>query len=139
MTKIQIERTFNVGDAEVVVSEIPAVQKGDTVEIEADVMAMVIKKVAATLASQGMVSGPSFRYLRRALGIRAIELAEMLGVRPATVSDWETGKTRLDRAAWGLLADAVLRGPASLDPLRRRPRPGEAVRVPLTPDALATG
>ncbi|MES2645050.1 MAG: helix-turn-helix transcriptional regulator [Myxococcota bacterium] len=139
MANLLIERTFKVGDAEVVVSEIPAAQTGDTVSVEADVMALVIKQVATTLASQGMVSGESFRYLRRALGIRAAEVAEILGVRPATVSDWETGKTRLDRAAWGLLADAVLRGPASLDPLRRRPQPGQTVRVPLTGGGSVAG
>lgn len=47
--------------------------------------------VAERLASLGIRTGASFKFMRKALGLRAIDLAELLNVAPETVSRWETG------------------------------------------------
>jgi putative zinc finger/helix-turn-helix YgiT family protein len=47
--------------------------------------------VAATLPELGIDSGAALRYMRKALGLKAVELARLLGVVPETVSRWETG------------------------------------------------
>jgi putative zinc finger/helix-turn-helix YgiT family protein len=47
---------------------------------------------------RGESSGEAVRFLRKSLGLKARELAELLGVAPDTVSRWETGKSSPDRA-----------------------------------------
>jgi YgiT-type zinc finger domain-containing protein len=68
-------------------------------------------EIACYLAEGGMVSGPAFKFMRRALGMRAVELAEMLDVAAETISRWETDDRAVDRAAWvalsGLVADRI--------------------------------
>jgi DNA-binding transcriptional regulator YiaG len=64
--------------------------------------------VALTLAERGMVSGRAFQFMRRALGMRAVDLAELLDVAPETISRWEAGARDVDRAAWTALAGLVV-------------------------------
>lgn len=45
-------------------------------------------------------SGEALKYARKALGLRAADLAEMLERDAATISRWETGRGAIDRAAW---------------------------------------
>src|SRR6185437_453729 len=56
--------------------------------------------VAAALAG----SGEAFRWMRKALDLRAIDVAVLLGVTPETISRWETGRVTIDRGAMALLA-----------------------------------
>jgi putative transcriptional regulator len=63
---------------------------------------------AGELARHGDVTSESFGFMRRALGVRAVELAEWLNVTPETVSRWEHGKQTIDRAAAALLSAMVL-------------------------------
>ncbi|HEY3545335.1 MAG TPA: type II TA system antitoxin MqsA family protein [Propionicimonas sp.] len=63
--------------------------------------------VAARVARGGSTDGAAFRFMRKALGLRAAEVAEALAVRAETVSRWETGKTPVDRAAFLALAAMV--------------------------------
>jgi len=44
-----------------------------------------------------------FRWLRRRLGLSGVEVAELLGTTPETVSRWETGKRDIDKSMWVLL------------------------------------
>ncbi len=52
------------------------------------------------LADAGLSSGEALRHMRKALGLRAAELARLLDVTPETISHWETGKASLNRAAF---------------------------------------
>ncbi len=64
--------------------------------------------IAAVIAGEGPVLGETFSWMRRALGLQARQLAELLDVRPESVSRWERGERPMDRAAWLLLAGVVL-------------------------------
>lgn len=94
--------------------------------------------VAAEVASRGPVSGTSFRFMRKVLGIRGNEMAELLGVRPETISRWEQGRGEVDRSAWTVLSSMVLEerdGSRALrerlETLRRPARGAKDVRVDL--------
>lgn len=68
--------------------------------------------------------GETFKYARKAVGLRAEDLASLLGVARETISRWETGKHPIDSAALAVLAlivkDAVQGSTATLDALRAR-------------------
>lgn len=64
--------------------------------------------VAGELASHGAATGDAFSFMRRAIGMRAVELAELLDVAPETVSRWEHGKLPLERGPVALLTAMVL-------------------------------
>jgi DNA-binding transcriptional regulator YiaG len=96
--------------------------------------------VAASLAAAGEASGEAFRWMRKALDLRAIDVATLLGVTPETISRWETGRVPIDRGALALLSLMVLdnaRGSAAtIDALRARAaaKPlGKTVKLKLTP------
>src|SRR5437868_1574358 len=55
------------------------------------------QEAARWLAENGFSSGEEFKFLRKTAGLRAAELAELLGVSPETVSHWETEKHTFDR------------------------------------------
>jgi DNA-binding XRE family transcriptional regulator len=48
--------------------------------------------VAERLASLGVRTGTAFKFMRKALGLRAVDLAELLDVAAETVSRWETSE-----------------------------------------------
>jgi YgiT-type zinc finger domain-containing protein len=48
-----------------------------------------------------------FRFMRKAIGMRAVDLAELLDADPATISRWERGKLDVDKHAFALLAELV--------------------------------
>lgn len=96
--------------------------------------------VAAALASSGETSGEAFRWMRKAIDLRAIDVAALLGVTPETISRWETGRVAIDRSALALLALMVLdhaRGSAvTMDTLRARAASeplGKTVKIKLMP------
>ncbi|MBN1610859.1 MAG: helix-turn-helix domain-containing protein [Polyangiaceae bacterium] len=64
--------------------------------------------VARWLAEHGYQTGDELRFLRKAAGLRAADLAEALGVSPESVSHWETGKHAPDVATRNVLAALVL-------------------------------
>jgi YgiT-type zinc finger domain-containing protein len=86
----------------------------------------------------GLRDGPTFNWARRALGLRAVDLAELLDVAPETVSRWENGHRSADRSVWNTLADllanAVDGNTATLDLLQQKARhPKAPLRVVLRP------
>ena len=61
----------------------------------------------AELLSEAAPTGESFRFLRKVAGLRARDLARMLGVTGDTISRWENGKHAVDRAAFFILGQIV--------------------------------
>jgi putative zinc finger/helix-turn-helix YgiT family protein len=63
---------------------------------------------AAWLAEHGVRTPEELKFMRKAVGIRAADLAALLGVTPETVSHWETGKHAADLAVRSEIAAIVL-------------------------------
>jgi putative zinc finger/helix-turn-helix YgiT family protein len=57
------------------------------------------EELAAALVERGVRTGPEFALVRKAAGFRAVEIAELFGVRPETVSRWEHGEGEIPRTA----------------------------------------
>ena len=102
-------------------------------------------RVAGLLADAGASTGPAFRFMRKAIGMRATELAQLLDVSAETISRWETEKRAVDRGALallgGLVRDAFVGRTSTLDQLRAlcEPRPlDEIVRLDLTTPSTTT-
>lgn len=64
-------------------------------------------RVAAWLAEHGAREREVFRFMRKALGLRAVDLAELLDVAPETVSRWERGALKMEQRAFALLGALV--------------------------------
>ena len=61
----------------------------------------------AEILSEALPTADSFRFLRRVIGLRARDLARMLGITGDTISRWENGKHAIDRAAFFVLGKVV--------------------------------
>jgi DNA-binding transcriptional regulator YiaG len=93
-------RTFSV-DVSVTESEDgPTVNLRDAADAEL--------AIATALALEGPVHGEAFKFMRKAMGMPATELGELLGVAAETISRWETGAREVDRGAWLALGSLVL-------------------------------
>jgi DNA-binding transcriptional regulator YiaG len=95
--------------------------------------------VATELARTGAHSGAAIRYMRKAIGVRAEDLADLLGVRKWTVSRWETGENEAPRAAVATLGTMVFDHLAGstmtadrLRALRRGPKLAKVVHLDLS-------
>lgn len=86
---------------------------------------------AAKLAAAGEATGPAFKFMRKAAGLRGADLAALLDVAGETVSRWETGALPVERRAVALLGaivvEAVAGSTATLGRLRALQAP---VRLP---------
>lgn len=84
------------------------------------------RAAARALAERGEASGAAFRFMRKAVGLAANDLAALLGTTPETISRWETGKHPLDPMAWRTLSllvrEASEGSMAGLEMLRARLR-----------------
>lgn len=69
-----------------------------TIELEA----------AAVIAREGPSNGETFKFMRKALGLRAADIAELLDVAAETLSRWETAQRPVDRASWIAVSAMVL-------------------------------
>lgn len=85
---------------------------------------------AAELAAMGRRTGVALRFMRKALGLRAGELAALLGVAPETFSRWENGEREPDAQTFALVgalaAEQLTGGHRMRDTLR-------AMREPVLP------
>lgn len=61
----------------------------------------------AEVLSEAAPSAESFRFLRRVAGLRAQDVARLLGLTGDTISRWENGKYPIDRAAFFVLGQIV--------------------------------
>ena len=64
--------------------------------------------VAKALVERAARDGSSFAFMRKALGLRSVELAELLAVAPETISRWEHDKIPVEHCAMALLGALVL-------------------------------
>ena len=71
------------------------------------VRARALLAVGRELADRGVHTGEALRHMRKALGLRAADLARLLDVTPETVSHWETGRALPGRAAFVAVAAMV--------------------------------
>ncbi len=89
--------------------------------------------MAKELAVAGVKSGAALRFIRKAAGLPATDLAVLLDVRPETVSRWENDKRPIDRGSCAvlhqLLVEQLAESTAMADYLRGL---GKAKRLPKT-------
>ena len=81
----------------------------------------------AEAIARGLRDGATLKFVRKALGLRAVELGELLDVSAETVSRWENGHRAAERSVWNTLADLVA------DRLGGRTTTVERLRVPARP------
>jgi YgiT-type zinc finger domain-containing protein len=122
----------HIGDA-VVQGTVPAeaCPKCKEVYVSGDALERLELQVAEQVARSGVVSGATFRFMRKALGLQAKEMLEVIGTPPETVSRWETGARDVDRFAWITLATMVIDKAEE-----RAPSTRDVVRATLTPSTL---
>jgi DNA-binding XRE family transcriptional regulator len=91
--------------------------------------------VARWLAEHGFTTGAEVRFMRKVAGLRAADLAELLGVSEESVSHWETGKHQADHGTLatigGLVLDALNGSTTMRDRLRALRRPVRSGKVRL--------
>ena len=63
--------------------------------------------VAAKLAEAGVAAPEALKFMRKVTGLQGKEFAELLAVRPETVSRWEQGKRPIDRATYAIIRQLV--------------------------------
>lgn len=76
--------------------------------VAGDVLGAFEEARARALVSDGAADGAALRWVRKAAGLKAAELAGLLDVAPETVSRWENDVQRPDRAAVALLGALAL-------------------------------
>lgn len=99
--------------------------------------------VAGRLAAAGVASGEAFRFMRKAIGLPAKDLADLLEVQRETVSRWENEKQPVERRALALLGNLVddriegsQRTLERLRALKEPPRLAKTTKVQLSEQAL---
>jgi putative zinc finger/helix-turn-helix YgiT family protein len=95
--------------------------------------------VVSELARVGAHTGEAIKFMRKAIGLPAAELAALLGVQRWTISRWETGERDAPLAAVATLGALVLDHAAgrteTLDRLRalaKGPKLAKVIRLDLT-------
>ena len=63
--------------------------------------------VAARLAEAGVTEPEALKFMRKVTGLQGKEFAELLAVRPETVSRWEQGRRPIDRATYAVIRQLV--------------------------------
>jgi len=63
--------------------------------------------VADWLGQHGVRTAEAFRFMRKSLGLKATEVAELFDVTPETISRWENGHGSVDVGAFAVLGELV--------------------------------
>ena len=83
--------------------------------------------IALRLAEAGVLTPEALKFMRKATGLNGKEFAELLSVRPETVSRWESGKLPIDRATYAivhqLVTDQLHQTSTTMDFLRSLAKP----------------
>lgn len=91
--------------------------------------------VARWLADSGVRSPDTFRFMRKVLGMRAVDLGKLLDIAPETISRWENGAMPVETRAFALLGALVSdRLEGRVNTLERL----NAIRTPVKPPKRAT-
>ena len=82
---------------------------------------------ARKLAAIAEPSGEAVRFLRKSMGLKTIDLAQLLHVTPETLSCWENGKLAIDENSFlvlgGLVEDHCTGSTRTLERLKTRREP----------------
>jgi DNA-binding transcriptional regulator YiaG len=76
--------------------------------VEPAVLRQFELQAAGELAEMGRPSAAAFRFMRKALGLRGVALAELFGMERGTLSRWENGALRVDRGCFVVLGGLVI-------------------------------
>ncbi len=76
--------------------------------LSSDTLRSLERSVAEALARSGAGTPEAFRYMRKAIGLKAVEVAELFGVTPETVSRWENGERQPEPRAVKLIGALVV-------------------------------
>lgn len=82
--------------------------------------------IASALVTRGIRKGNEFKLVRTLAGFKATEVAELLGVRPETVSRWERGEIELPRLAAFAVGELYDRPRVTRDKLEAFQRPDDS-------------
>jgi DNA-binding XRE family transcriptional regulator len=94
---------------------------------------------SAEAIARGLRDGPTLKFVRKALGLRAAELGELLDVSAETLSRWENGHRVAERSVWNALADLVGDKFAGVTTTADRLRALGEPRLPKQPVRLKLG
>ena len=87
------------------------------------------REIARTLCARGKPTADGFKFLRERSRIKAGELADLIDVKPETISRWENEHNAVPGAAWELIvilaAERLAGQTLMLDQLRERRRSRE--------------
>lgn len=104
----QVPFTLTVADVEFA-TELPGGQCASCSgrAIDGDAAARFELQVAAELVGRGLRSGETFRFMRKALGMKAADLAQVMNVAAETLSRWENDQREVDWPEFLLLGALV--------------------------------
>jgi len=86
--------------------------------------------VVRAMRASGAHDGVALKWIRKVVGLRAVDLAELLGVSAKTVSRRETGETPIDRATLHIL------GRLAVEAVEGQSETADALHAMATPTAL---
>ena len=91
--------------------------------------------IAAELVARGLRGGAAFKFMRKALGMKAAELAQAFNVAPETISRWENDQREVDWPEFmlmGFLVDDKLAGrTTTLSRLKALAEPAQEGKVTI--------
>ena len=136
----QVQFTVTVAGIEFT-TELPGGQCGSCSgrTIHGDAAARFELQVAAELMTRGLRSGETFRFMRKALGMKAADLAQVMNVAAETLSRWENDQREVDWPEFlllGSLVDDKLAGRTTVLTRARalaEPRPARYVHLRFLP------
>lgn len=103
-----VERTRHVA-GHAFTAELPArvcTSCGESYFSDDDVAAFDLA-VAAKLAEAGITDAEALKFMRKVTGLNGKDFAELLEVRPETVSRWEKNKRPIDRATYAIIRQLI--------------------------------
>jgi YgiT-type zinc finger domain-containing protein len=110
LVAVTTERAFAIGDTQVRVRNVPALRckKCKSVFFDGPALERVETYLASRLLEAGVDGGAAFKFMRKAVGLRAIDVAELLGCRAETISRWENGAVEVDTGALATMSQIVV-------------------------------
>lgn len=105
-TRTTDHRTVGGVEFAVEVDALKCAKCGETY-VDSAALEKVELAIAAELGKLGRLNGDAFKFMRKALGLRGIDLAELLDVTGETVSRWERDVVPIDHAAFAVLGALV--------------------------------